>query len=226
MRTEILKVFAAGVVGLALLHGARAQEGQPATGELKAFAAQYVAALNSKDTARLLALQNSKSAACMTAENKDYYDFVLTASTHEKVPANYTAAVMPVHEGNLKALESMGQQWPIRPAKEMHINYQQGDDVGSVIVYLVQQDGKWMGDFPCPTDATVKDFRDSQAARQAAMTHYRELANSIKDPLRGELVGLLRAHETGTATDRYHAATGEDMKTSMLVIDQLKSQIQ
>jgi hypothetical protein len=226
MKTAILKTIAASVIGLALAGATQSQEGQPATGELKTFAAQYVAALNSKDSAKLLALQNPKSIACMTGENKDYYDFVLTASSREKVPVNYTASVLPLNEGNMKALESMGGRWPIQPVRELHIDYQQGDDSGSVIVYLVQQNGKWTGDFLCVTEAAVKQFREGKADREAAMARYKVLADGIKDPLRSELIGLLRAHETGRATDRYREATGQDTKTSMLVMGALKDQAQ
>jgi hypothetical protein len=226
MNAAIFRTIAVSVIGLALAGVTHAQEGQPATGELKVYAAQYVAALNAKDKAKLLALQNQKSMACMTGENRDYYDFALAASFTEKLPANYTASVVPLNEGNLKALESMGGQFPVRPVKELHIDYQQGDDAGSVIVYLVQQNGKWMGDFPCVTDARVKEFRDNKTEREASMAHYKQLADGIKDPLRTELIGLLRQHETGRATDRYHQATGQDTKTSMLVMDALKDQAQ
>ena len=41
---------------------------------------------------------------------------------------------MPVNAGNLKALESLGQRWTVLPLQELHIDYQQGDDVGGYIV--------------------------------------------------------------------------------------------
>jgi len=224
MQIMIWKAVAAGAIALAGAGALSAQQDPPAAGELKVFATQYVAAINSKDSAKLLALQNPKALACMTGDKKDYYDFVLFNSLQDKIPANYTTSVGPVNESNLKALESMGGQFPIPPVKELHIDYQQGDDAGQEIVYLVQQNGHWLGDFPCITDAAVMQFRDGRAAREAAMAHYKELADGIKEPLRSELIGLLRAHKTGSATDRYHAASGQDVGTSMLVMDQLKAE--
>ena len=91
-------------------------------------------------------------------------------------------------------------------------------------MYLIHENGRWFYDLPCATDAAIKQYRDNAAANEAALAHYKALASEIKEPLRSELLGLLRAHETGTATDRYHQATGQDYKTSMYVINALKTE--
>ena len=142
----------------------------------------------------------------------------------EPIPPNYKFSVMPVNEGNLKALESMGQRWTVKPAQELHIDYQQGNDLGSYVVYLIHENGRWSYDLPCATDAAIKRYRNNATANEAALAHYKALASEIKEPLRSELLGLLRAQETGTATDRYHQATGQDYKTSMYVINALKTE--
>ena len=194
------------------------------SGDVKNFVTQYVAATNAKDTARLRSFLYPKSLACIMPENKDYYD-AMASHIGEPIPPNYKFSVMPVNEGNLKALEGMGQRWTVKPMQELHIDYQQGDDVGSYIVYLIHENGRWFQDFPCATDAAIKQYRDNAVANEAALAHYKALAADIKDPLRSELLGLLRAHETGRATDRYHEATGQDYKTSMYVMNELKTQV-
>jgi|ERR1700719_486046 len=211
-------------LGLLEVGSARAQTAQGVPGDVKNFVAQYVAATNAKDTARLRSFLYPKSLACIMPENKDYYD-AMASHIGEPIPPNYKFSVMPVNEGNLKALEDMGQRWTVKPMQELHIDYQQGDDVGSYIVYLVHENGRWFQDFPCATDAAIKQYRDNAVANEAALAHYKALAADIKDPLRSELLGLLRAHETGRATDRYHEATGQDYKTSMYVMNELKTQV-
>lgn len=211
-------------LGLLEVGSARAQTAQGVPGDVKNFVAQYVAATNAKDTARLRSFLYPKSLACIMPENKDYYD-AMASHIGEPIPPNYKFSVMPVNEGNLKALEGMGQRWTVKPMQELHIDYQQGDDVGSYIVYLVHENGRWFQDFPCATDAAIKQYRDNAVANEAALAHYKALAADIKDPLRSELLGLLRAHETGRATDRYHEATGQDYKTSMYVMNELKTQV-
>jgi hypothetical protein len=210
-------------LGLVEVSSVRAQTAQGVSGDVKNFVTQYVAATNAKDTARLRSFLYPKSLACIMPENKDYYD-AMASHIGEPIPPNYKFSVMPVTAGNLKALESMGQRWTVKPMQELHIDYQQGDDVGSYIVYLIHENGRWFQDFPCATDAAIKQYRDNAVANEAALAHYKALAADIKDPLRSELLGLLRAHETGRATDRYHEATGQDYKTSMYVMNALKTQ--
>jgi len=67
-----------------------------------------------------------------------------------------------------------------------------------------------MGDFPCMTDAGLKHYRDDAAAR----AHYKEMADAIKDPLRSELLTMLRQHKSGEASTRYQQATGSDIRTA------------
>jgi hypothetical protein len=210
-------ILAAGPSGRA-----EAQD-QPSPAEAKAFAAQYVAASNAKDKPRVLSLFHPKSVACITPETKDFYDGAMEVSMRETIPADYKFTVMPVNQENLKAIESMGR-FPVTPTSEMHIDYQQGDDAGSVVLWLVRENGRWFADQPCASEQTLKQFRDGAAARKEAEARYKMLADGIKDPLRSELIAMLHKHETGSATDRYHQASGQDMQTSMFVINELRSE--
>lgn len=106
----------------------------------------------------------------------------------------------------------------------MHIDYQypNSNDGGQLILWLVRQIGRWMSDFPCMTEVGMKEFRDSASARE----QYRTIAAAMKEPLRSQLIAMLRKHQSGEASTRYHEATGSDMPTSMLVINALQDQVQ
>jgi hypothetical protein len=195
-------------------------QSQVSQAEIKPFVTEYIAAYNAKDAARLQALYDSKSRACITAEDKDFYDASLAAMWREPIPAKYTSTISAVDENNLKGIESFGH-FPLKPTRELHIDYQQGDDAGTVVVYLVQENGRWRADQPCPTEQTVKRFRDEAPARKEREAHYRLLVGTIQEPLRSQLIALLRDHKTGEAIDRYKAASGQDTQTAMLVINQL-----
>jgi len=218
----MLRTTLACTIGLSVICSADAQPAQGVPGDLKNFVTQFVAATNAKDIVRQRLFLYPKSLACMTPENKDYYD-ALASRIGEPIPPNYKFSVMPVNEGNLKALESMGQRWTVKPSQELHIDYQQGDDVGGYVVYLINENGRWFYDYPCATDAAIKEYRDNAAANEASRAQYKALAAEIKEPLLSELLDLLRAHKTATATDRYHEATGRDHKTSMYVMNALKT---
>lgn len=191
--------------------------------DVKTFAAQYVAAFNSGDPAQLESLYLPQSRACITPATSDVYDFVLTKQMRDPVPPGYILSFAPVNEGNLKALA--GQEYfPVKPERELHIDYQYPgtDDGGLLVIWLVHQNGLWVGDFPCMTAHGLQDFRANAAAREK----YKALAEAIRDPLRSQLLTMLRAHQTGEAETRYRQATGSDMRTSVLVIDALKDQLQ
>jgi hypothetical protein len=186
----------------------------------KAFVTEYVAAFDAKDAVRLQALYESKSRACIAAEDKEFYETMLSFMWRDPIPEKYTFAVSAVNENNLKAIESYGRL-PVKPTQELHIDYQQGDDLGSVVVYLVQDNGRLLAVNPCPSEETLKKFRDEAPARKEREARFKSMADAIQEPLRSQLVALLREHKTAEAIDRYKEANGADAQTAMLVINQL-----
>lgn len=221
MTSAIAPVICAIAVTLAVPFGVRAQDASIPP-EVRAFAAQYVAAYNSKDETRVLSMDLPQSRACITPANKDVYSEIVRTNMRDSIPPKYILSFLPVNEGNLKALASDGY-FLVKPERELHIDYQYPDsnDGGLLILYLVRRDGRWMGDFPCMTEHAIKDFRDNAPLRE----HYKKLADAIKEPLRSELLAMVRKHQSGEAQTRYRTATGYDMKTAVLVINALKWQI-
>ena len=221
MRPSLAPLVCAIALSFAVALNVRAQSNSVPP-DVKAFAAQYVGAYNSKDEARLLSLNLPQSRACITPANKDIYDSVLSLQMNDRIPPDYMLTLFPVNEGNLKALAD-DAYFPVNPERELHIDYQypQTRDGGQLVLWIVRQNGRWVGDFPCMTPHGIKDFRDNAADRE----HYKAIAAAIKDPLRSELLAMLRAHQSGEAAERYQKATGSDMRTSMLVMAALGGQM-
>ena len=186
--------------------------------DVKAFAAEYVAAWNAKDPGRLAGLMVPRSRACVTADNKAVYDEIQRTSMRDAVAPGYMLSLMPVNENNLKALAQMGY-FLVKPERELHIDYQypQTNDGGQLGLYLVHENGRWMSVFPCMTARGIQDYKNAAADR----AHYKAIAAGIKEPLRSELMAMLRKHQSGEAAERYKAATGCDMRTAMLVVNAL-----
>lgn len=224
MKSVELRLICLGLLTLGVACYAHGQTPQAqaarSQAEAKGFVTEYVAAFNAKDAARLQELYDSKSQACIASEDKDFYEFSLAVMWRDPIPAKYTFAVSPVNKNNLKAIETFGR-FPRKPERELHIDYQQGDDLGSVVVYLVRENGRWRADQPCPTVETLKEFRDDAPARKEREARYESLAAGIQEPLRSQLVTMLREHKTGEAIECYKKASGQDGQTSMLVMDQL-----
>ena len=185
--------------------------------DVKAFAAEYVAAWNAKDTARLMGMAVPQSGACITAATKPVYDEIQRTEMLDEVAPGYTLMLMPVNETNLKAMRQMHMGYfLVKPERELHIDYQypQTNDGGQLALYLVHENGRWMTDFPCMTEKAIQDYKDDAPGRQ----HYKDIAASIKNPLRSELLAMLQKHQSGEAAQRYKAAAGCDMNTAMRVV--------
>jgi hypothetical protein len=209
---------------VALASYANAQN-QAVPADARALATSYVAAINARDASRILALYSAKSLACITPENRDFYQETMPIHPSDHVPVGYTVSVLPVNEGNLQALETMGT-FPVKPLNELHIDYQQGEEEsGTVIIYLARENGKLVADFPCATDAQVKKYHDEAPARKEFEAHTKALADAIQPPLRAELIAMLQQHKSSSATERYKAASGQDYRTSMFVIHDLQEQL-
>lgn len=222
MKAAIIPAVSAIAIALATSINLFGQDTNVPPG-VKAFAAQYVAAYNSKNVARLESAYLPESRACVTSANREVYDAVARMSMRDSVPAKYLLSLMPVNESNMKALAGM-MYFRVKPERELHIDYQypNSNDGGQLVLWLVRQNGRWTADFPCMTEDRIKDFRDNAAARE----HYKTVAAAIKEPLRSELLAMLRNHQSGEAAERYQKATGSDMRTSMLVVDALQGQLQ
>jgi len=221
MRSPFLSALVIVVlIGIVTLPARAQQTAVPA--DVKAFAAQYVAAYNSKDKAKLESLNAPESLACIAPANRDVYDSLLTMQMRDPIPPRYLLTFSPVNENNLNALASLGH-FLVKPERELHIDYQYPgtNDGGQLVLWLVRQNGRWMADFPCMSDESIKEFRDNAAARE----HYKAMAADIQEPLRSELLAMLRQHKSGEASTRYQQATGSDMKTAMLVINALQDQL-
>ena len=186
--------------------------------DVKAFAAEYVGAWNAKDPARLARLIVPESRACVTAQNKAVYDEIQRTEMRDAVAPGYLLSLMPVNEGNLKAMASEGY-FLVKPERELRIdyNYPNSRDGGQLLLYLVHENGRWMSVFPCMTPHAIQDYRDGAADR----AHYKAIAAGIQEPLRSELMAMLQKRQTGEAEERYKAATGCDMRTAMLVVNAL-----
>jgi len=213
-------IWIAAAIFATTLHG-RAQD-TSVPPEVKALAAQYVAAFNAKDKPRIASLYLPESRGCITPSNRDVYDAIQSMDMRDRIPPQYQLSFLAVNESNLKAAASLAT-YAVRPERELHIDYQYPgtNDGGQSFIALVRRNGRWMIDFPCMTPAAIQDFRDSAADRE----HYKVVAAGIKEPLRSQLLAMVRAHQDGEAATRYQQVAGGDMRTAMLVINGLKDQL-
>jgi hypothetical protein len=160
------------------------------------------------------------SLACLTPASKDYDDLALATRIRDPIPATYEFKTTPVEEKEVKSIGSYAV-FPIRPALRLLIEYDEGEDHGIVVLWLVQEKGRWYQVDPCPTEQTLKQFREDEPARKARVAKTLALIAEIKEPLRSELKSMIHDHKTMTATKRYQEASAQDYETCMMVIYEL-----
>jgi hypothetical protein len=213
-------LVAAGMVVLPL--ACRAQSDDPKHPEV--LAKRFVDAVGSKSPERLKALAHPKSLACMTAQNQEFYDSIFSRQSKYTVPANYKTAVEPVarNQGLLFENELV---YPLRPSHELQIHFKTENTEsfsGTTVVLLVVYDaGRWYEVLPCPGPDTIAKMRVHKEESAKQDRKAQQLAANLSDPLRAELMDLLKKGQRVSAMKRYAAASGEDLTMANRVVDLL-----
>lgn len=195
----------------------------PAT--VQQLVSQFVAATNAHDVKGLNALLHPKSLACVTPENRDFYDRAVAISLRQPIPLNYHFTDTVVAEQDKLPAYGYGV-FPVRPTHQIQLEYTNGaEDSGTVMFWLVNEGGRWYKDDPCINADVIKQFHDDLSNIKAREAATKALVAQIKDPLLSELKALLKEGKGATASQRYAQATGKDGDTSLAVIDELEYQL-
>ena len=62
--------------------------------DIRSFAAEYVAAVNAKDSAKLLSFLTPETRSCANPANKDVYDALFNIQFDDVIPPNYIARAL------------------------------------------------------------------------------------------------------------------------------------
>lgn len=195
----------------------------PAT--VKELVSLYVAANNAQDASAMNALLHPKSLGCITPENRDFYDRAVAVSMRQFIPADYHFTDTPI--GDKDALPAYGYgAFPVRPTHQIQVEYSGGaEESGTIIFWLVTENGRWYKDDPCINTVTIKQFHDDLPNIKAREQANKTLVAQIPQPLLSELTSLLKQGKSATASKRYAQATSKDNDTSLAVIDELAYQL-
>lgn len=192
---------------------------------IQQLVSRYVAANNAQDASAMNALLHPKSLACVTPENRDFYDRAVAVSMRQFIPADYHFTDTPVGEKDTLPLDGY-ETFPIRPTHEIQVEYSGGpEESGTVIFWLIAENGRWYKDDPCINAVIIKHFHDDLPNIKAREQANKTLVAQIPQPLLSELTSLLKEGRSATASKRYAQATGKDNDTSLAVIDELAYQL-
>jgi len=132
----------------------------------KALATAYVAAVNAKDLTKLKTVIHPKSLAEITDENHAFYDFIFAGELKDAIPADYKLVIQPVSKVQLDSMKNFAT-FSVEPTHTMQFAWFFAPNSNfSRVIFVVNENGKWLDLLPVPTPATMQQIKTRQAAQQ------------------------------------------------------------
>jgi hypothetical protein len=214
------------VTGLALLPAASAgAQGRevPIEAGHRIFVAEYVAAVNARDAERFRRLVHPKSLACVSDANRDFYDAWVARAFRHTLPDTYRLTSVKALPPNTPPIVPPGMAIdPVPPTHQIQIDVQTAPYRFVVILLQVTRSaGAWLQVMPCPTAEGLAAFRAAKQKGAARDARVKALAAALADPLRAEILALVKAGKKIDAVKHYQAASGEDLTTAKSVVEAL-----
>ena len=200
----------------------------------------YIAATRSGDANKIRALIHPQNLACMTAENKDYYDTILGKLAHLPVPQHYALKVVAADPATMQ--QRLALFWgpdatlPVMPKKEITIQYSEKDDsprkgcrkfnfvADKDVIHMLdveESNGKASMVVGCIGPKTMESFRQKPKLEAEAAARAKSLAGALSPELKARLAKQLKAGQMISAVKEYQADCKQNMTDSMNVMDQL-----
>jgi len=168
---------------------AQGETPEPLSAAQKEFADSLVAALNSKDAARLKALIAPEALSCFDKSRQPYLDGWLRRQFRASIGKDHqvTVAKLPP-DFSAKATRV---KFPVVPTHALIISY---DGAGARRTYrrlIAQQDNHWRLILGCPTDAAMVNFNKSEQIKAKAVERADKLMPQVKEPLAAQVRALV-----------------------------------
>jgi hypothetical protein len=199
----------------------------PATTDLtpsqRTFAQAYLSAVTGPDIERYKVLLHPATRACMNADNADFFATIFKRRVgHIAVSPRLSVEKLPEKFEMLDAMNANGWIYPVRPTHVFHIEVaSKGTNLSEISAFGVLDKGAWYEVLPCPTAKVLADMRVRQQKNDAEAAKARQLAASMKDPLRAEILALLKQDKPVSAAKRYAEVMHVDLTTATGVVDAL-----
>lgn len=190
----------------------------------RAFNDRYLAAVTGPDIERYKALLHPGTRACMSAANADYFEVIFKRRVNNVATSpKVSVETLPDSVSLLKAFEAHGYLYPIRPTHAFYMDLvSTGPKQSSIAAFAVLDKNTWYEVIPCPTPKALDLMRKSKARDDSVSARARTLLGDLRDPLRAELLALLKQDLSVSAKKKYAEVAKVDMTTAVRVVDGLK----
>ena len=188
------------------------------------FAEAYLAAVTGPNIEHYKRLLHPTTRACMNRGTVDYFNVIFKRRTGQ-VASNPRLSVekLPEKFEMVTAMEKHGWHYSVRPTHAFHIDLvSTGFKQSMIVAFAALDNGVWYEVLPCPSKQALAEMRAAQARDDAEWAKARELAASIQNPLRAELLTLLQHDRPVSAAKRYSEAAHVDLTLATRVVDVLE----
>ena len=162
-------LFALALAGVDSVPAAGVAAGEAAAIQAghRTFAADYVAAVNSREVERWRRLVHPKSLACITDQNRDFFDDMAARALRRTLSGPYRiVSVRALGKGAPPGMPPAMGSYPVQPTHQIQIDLDTGPTSSvTVIRDLALSNGVWLEVLPCPTVEGLAAFR---AAKRTA----------------------------------------------------------
>lgn len=215
-----MKLFNVAPSSIALILYASIVNASSTAGPPESFANEIVRAIRSKKTEQRIAVLHPKSRACINSTTQPYFDWIFSRQFRYELPAQFKVSSTPL-TGPVGPLPDKSV-YPVSPTHQVQIDFNLSPTSSTSIVVLAQYDGKrWREVLPCPSPETLAGVRKSSTESDRQNQRIKELAANVTEPLRSELLTLLKAGRRVDAIRKYAGATGEELVIAKGVVELL-----
>jgi hypothetical protein len=192
----------------------------------RTFSQAYLAAVTGPDIDRYIRLLHPRTRACITTANAEFFNTIF-ARRVGRVARNPRSSISKLKgSGMFSSANPNGLSYPERPTHSFQIDLvSSGSRQSALIVYAVKENGIWYEVLPCPSAKSLQMMREAKLQNAADSAKARQLADSLQDPLRAEVLALLQESGVIDAVKRYSEAAQVDLTMARRVVKALEQDI-
>jgi len=224
VRLSIAAICAAG--GLSVAGGAHGAE---SAAQQEAFVNRFIAAINSKDSGKIMALVDSRSLACLTGENAPLLSFTIDNWMKYPISPRYNAQFKDLGPEAPLLMDSFmpGRfDYPVRPTRAVQI---QADVTASngviVIAEIGLEAGEWKIVLACPKEGTTAWMNKAREEKKAKDVEQAKLVDALiagmSPDYRNELVSIAKGGHWIDAVHKIEKDRQVDLTIAVLAMKRL-----
>ena len=190
----------------------------------------FVAALHSKDYARVMSFFHPSVRACIDAKTRGFYNSIVAQQLQGMPSSDYTKITItklgPKYQPIIWAfIPAKGFPFPVMPTYTIQLDFQSPvDGLLTDVLEVAPSGSSWYLVMPCPNAFGLAFMHELQARDDRQQARLKQLASAVHGTLLAQIDKLLLRGDTFGAAKAYQKASGCDFATAAEVIDILDHQ--